>query len=94
MNRREIERRARFVIAVELSVPMAQVGDGADLREDLGATPRDMADLAHALEDEFQVRLTDDDVAFARTVGTMVDLIETKLEQGAGFDRRRVGGSR
>jgi acyl carrier protein len=80
VSRRDIERRARLVIVLELACDPAKVMDRADFRKDLGADSLDMARLPRALEDEFGIRLTDHEVAFCETVGTALDLIETKIE--------------
>jgi acyl carrier protein len=89
MNRDSVERRARLVIARELGVQLRSVTDGADFRRDLGADSLDLVNLPRALEDEFAVAFTDDQVEFCQTVGTAIDLIESKLENGAAFDQRR-----
>lgn len=76
----EIGRRARVVIARELGCPMRRLGDGADFRRDLAADSLDLVNIPHALEEEFGIRFSDDEVAFCQTVGTAADLIRTKLE--------------
>lgn len=80
MNRDSIDRRARIVIARELIQPLRRVTDGATFRGDLGADSLDMVQLPRAIEDEFGIILSDDEVTFCQTVGTAIDLIETKLE--------------
>lgn len=100
VSRREIERRARVVIVRELMAPPARVNEYADFRTDLGADSLDIVTLTAALEEEFKVAISDDEAAFCQTVGTAIDLIETKLEGGAGNDARcptrplRAGGFR
>lgn len=76
----EIGRRARVVIAQELAQPIRKLSDDAEFVRDLGADSLDLVSLPAALEEEFAIRLTDEEVAFAQTVGTAVDLIRTKLE--------------
>jgi acyl carrier protein len=76
----EIGRRARIVIARELACPIKRLADGADFRRDLGADSLDLINVPHALEEEFGVRFSDDEVAFTQTVGTAIDLVRTKLE--------------
>lgn len=74
-----IRRRARTVIARELAVSCAQAHDDATWA-DLSADSLDMVNIPAALEVEFGIRLSDDDVEFAKTVGTAIDLVENKLE--------------
>jgi acyl carrier protein len=76
----ETSRRARVVIARTLAVPMTRLTDAADFRGDLGADSLDLVDVPHALEEEFGIRFSDDEVEFCQTVGTAIDLIKTKLE--------------
>lgn len=72
-------RRARTVIARELSASVARCHDDASWR-DLGADSLDMVTIPAALENEFGIRLGDAEVEFCQTVGTAIDLVETKLE--------------
>lgn len=65
----DVARRARLVIARELACPMRRLTDGADFRRDLGADSLDLVRVPHALEEEFGIRLSDDEVEFCKTVG-------------------------
>lgn len=94
MNDVAIGRRARVVIARELGCPLPRLTDAADFRRDLGADSLDLENVPRALEDEFDIVLTDDEVEFCQTVGTAIDVIRSKLENGERFDRRRVGAAR
>jgi acyl carrier protein len=80
LSRSDISRRARIVIGRELLFNFTRITDDSEFARDLGANAQDMVDVRHALEGEFGVRFTDQEVAFAKTVGTAIDLIETKLE--------------
>jgi acyl carrier protein len=84
----DVGRRVRVTIARELACPLSRLSDGADFRRDLGADSLDLVGIPHALEDEFGVSLTDGEVEFCQTVGTAIDVIRSKLENGARFDRR------
>jgi acyl carrier protein len=87
----EIGRRARVIIARELGCSLRLLTDSADFRADLGADSLDLVNVPRALENEFDILLTDDEVEFCQTVGTAIDVIRSKLENGAQFDRRRAG---
>lgn len=78
--RSEIERRARLVIVQQLAVSPRDVHETADFSADLKADSLDMVSLTMALEEEFDIAVSDDEAAFCETVGTAFDLIETKLE--------------
>lgn len=80
MTRDAIARQARLIIARELCILVGTVREAADFRADLGADSLDMVTLPRALEEEFGVRFSDREVEFCQTVGTAIDLVETKLE--------------
>lgn len=96
MSRADIAQRARLVIARELQVPIGRIREDSDFRADLAADSLDMVQLPAALEEEFGIRITDDEAEFAETVGTAIDIIEGKVEQGqlAPPALRRAGGRR
>jgi len=88
MSRVEIDRRARMVIGRELIVSMMKIRDDSEFVAHLGADSLDMVTLVAALEEEFRIEISDDDVAFCQTVGTAIDVIAAKLENGGALDRR------
>lgn len=92
----ELSRRVRVTIARELACPLSRLKDAAEFRRDLGADSLDLVTIPRALEDEFSIVLTDEEVDFCQTVGTAIDVIRAKLENGAAFDRRqqRQAGAR
>jgi acyl carrier protein len=83
VKRAEIAQRARSVIAQELGVAIDRVQEPSEFVADLKADSLDMARLPAALEEEFDVVLTDEQVAFCQTVGTAIDVIESNLENGS-----------
>lgn len=91
MTRDDISRRARMVIGQELICNWTKISDASEFTRDLGADSLDMVSLPRALEDEFGIILTDDEVGFCQTVGTAIDLIETKLENRACGESLRFG---
>jgi acyl carrier protein len=71
------EDRLRAVIARELGAHIDDVTLGARLRDDLHADAIDIIGLAMAIEDEFDVRFTDDEVdaiVTVRDAGLLVDV--------------------
>ncbi|CAN5573349.1 N/A [soil metagenome] len=70
------EDRLRDLIARELGIGPDQVQLDAKLREDLHADAIDIIGLSLAIEDEFDIRMTDDEVEAATTVrayGLLID---------------------
>lgn len=84
MTEVEVSRRAKVAIARMLAVPVTRLHDNAEFRRDLGCDSLDLIAVPAALEEEFGVILSDDEVEFTQTVGTAVDLIRTKLENKGG----------
>lgn len=77
---RDIIRRARMVMAQELGCALRLLTDDAEFRRDLRADSLDLVTLPIALENEFGVRFSDDEVEFTQTVGTALDLLLSKLQ--------------
>lgn len=96
MNRRDIELRARAVIARELGCDVGKVRDDADFRADLKADSLDMVQQPAALEEEFGVQISDDEAEFCETVGTAIDVIWSKIDNLLNDQARRpaIGGRR
>ncbi len=68
--------RVKKVVASELEVPESKVTKNARFVEDLGADSIDALELIIALEDEFDIEISDDDAQDIKTVGDVVAYIE------------------
>ncbi len=73
-----VEERVKKVIAEKLEVPEDRVVNTASLTEDLGADDLALTELALALEEEFGIRIPDEEIEFT-TVQSVIDLVEGKL---------------
>jgi acyl carrier protein len=80
MTREETARRVRALLIEELRCPASRIRDDADLGGDLGAGSLDKITVACRIENDFGIRLSDDECAFAQTVGTLTDLVQQKVE--------------
>ena len=67
--------RAREVIANTLEVKLEEVVDTADIVDDLGADSIQVLDLILALEEEFDISISDADVINNRIVEDIVQYI-------------------
>lgn len=65
------------------------VQEGTAFREDLSIDSLDLAAMALALEDEYEVRLADEQIMTIRTVGDALDFILATVAE-----RDRMTGSR
>lgn len=89
MSPRELSLAVREVIVSALGCPPARAVDNAELRS-LNSSEARTARLFDALRARFAVSISPREAAFCETVGTVIDLIETKLERGSALDRRRA----
>ncbi|MBQ4602937.1 MAG: acyl carrier protein [Clostridia bacterium] len=67
--------RVREVIANTLEIKLEEVVDTADIVDDLGADSIDVLDLIMALEEEFDISISDADVINNRIVEDIVAYI-------------------
>jgi acyl carrier protein len=64
---------------VERSVDVRSLGSDASLREDLGLSSLEAVGLLSAIEAEFDVEISDDEVTGLRVLGDVIRLVEAKL---------------
>ena len=70
--------KVKAVIAEQFGVDEDQVTLDTSFVDDLGADSLDTIELMIALEEEFNVRITDDEAEKIRTVKDVIDFIKTK----------------
>ncbi|MGE4545885.1 MAG: acyl carrier protein [Pedobacter sp.] len=70
-----IEERVQQIIAEQLGVDEAQVTGDASFMDDLGADSLDTVELVMALEEEFDIEISDEDAEKIQTVQDAVDYI-------------------
>lgn len=76
----DIANRVRALVAAELVVDPEKVVDGAHLMDDLGADSLDDVAVIVAVEGEFGIEITDDEMSTIETVGDMVKMVEGKVK--------------
>ena len=69
------EQRAKEIVAKELEVGIDQLTPEAKFIEDLGADSLDTVELVMALEEEFDIEISDEDAEKIQTVQDAVDYI-------------------
>ena len=74
-----IYRRLRTLVAESLGVEEEEVVPEASFEEDLNVDHQELVDLMLAIEEEFDVRIPDDELAGIATIGDAVDYLEDKL---------------
>jgi acyl carrier protein len=75
MTREEVVEYIRAHLADELELDPARVQENTRFKEDLAADSLDLYSLVQELEDNYGVRMTDEEAARIKTVGQAVDFV-------------------
>ncbi len=70
-----IDKRVKEIVAEQLGVDEAQVTNEASFMDDLGADSLDTVELVMALEEEFDIEISDEDAEKIQTVQDAIDYI-------------------
>lgn len=79
MDRNEVSDRLTDVLVSELGLEEDKITDDAHFEEDLDVDSLGVVELLMALEDEFDVKIPDEEAESIVTVGQAVDLVHEKL---------------
>ena len=71
-----IQDKARALIASKMKLEEKEITPEKHLFNDLGADSLDFVELSMMLESEFNVKFSEDEMANAKTVGDLYELIE------------------
>ena len=77
MNREEALERVRGILVEQLGVDEEQVTEDASFQGDLDADSLDLVELIMELEDQFGLKISDEDAQKIATVGQAVDYVVT-----------------
>ena len=69
--------KIKVILAEQFDVDEDSLHNDTDLQDDLGADSLDVVDLLMSIEDEFDIEIPDEEIENIRTVGELVNYIET-----------------
>jgi acyl carrier protein len=75
MTREEALDRVRGILVEQLGVDQDQVVESASFQGDLDADSLDLVELIMELEDQFDMKISDEDAQKIETVGQAVDYV-------------------
>jgi len=71
--------KVRAILAEQLDIDEDRITEDTDIVEELGADSLDVVELMMSLEQEFDLLISDEKVSEFRTVGDVVDYIESQI---------------
>ncbi len=80
MDEKEIRAKVVEIVKDKLGIDDDKITDDAKYVEDLGADSLSLVDVAMALEDEFGMKIPDEDIEKITTVGATVEYIKEHLK--------------
>jgi len=77
-----IETRVKEIIVEQLGVNESELAPEAKFIDDLGADSLDLVELVMALEEEYNMEISDEDAEKILTVGDAIEYIQSHVAQG------------
>ena len=83
MTREEVFERVRDHLSTELGVDGGAIRDGTRFKDDLNADSLHLVELLVELEDDYGIRIPDDEAARIETIGQLVDYVAAHAPEKA-----------
>jgi acyl carrier protein len=74
-SREEVAERVKGVLVDQLGVDESEITEEASFQEDLDADSLDLVELIMELEDQFDIKISDEQAQQIQTVGQAIDYV-------------------
>lgn len=75
----EVFEKVKNIVMDQLNIDESEIKPETSFADDLGADSLDLVELIMALEEEFGFEISDEEAQKIKTVGEVVDYIESRL---------------